>query len=157
MTNYHNAEYCSPLVSTNPCAEQPLPDGGCCNLGSINLERFVYQEGNFKVDEFKETVQIATRFLDNVIDYNLDRHALDSQKQNAQNDRRIGLGILGLGDMLVRMQIKYDSEDALQTVDQVMKIFRDTAYETSKDLAIEKGVFPNYNWDGFRKSKFIKR
>ena len=58
--------------------------------------------------------------------------------------------------MLVRMQIKYDSEDALQTVDQVLKIFRDTAYETSKDLAIEKGVFPNYNWDGFRKSKFIK-
>ena len=156
MTNYHNAEYCSPLVSTNPCAEQPLPDGGCCNLGSINLERFVDQEGNFKVDEFKETIQIATRFLDNVIDYNLDRHALDSQKQNAQNDRRIGLGILGLGDMLVRMQIKYDSEDALQTVDQVMKIFRDTAYETSKDLAIEKGVFPNYNWSGFRKSKFIK-
>ena len=156
MTNYHNAEYCSPLVSTNPCAEQPLPDGGCCNLGSINLERFVDQEGNFKVDEFKETVQIATRFLDNVIDYNLDRHALDSQKQNAQNDRRIGLGILGLGDMLVRMQIKYDSEDALQTVDQVMKIFRDTAYETSKDLAIEKGIFPNYKWSGFRKSKFIK-
>ena len=156
MTNYHNAEYCSPLVSTNPCAEQPLPDGGCCNLGSINLERFVDQEGNFQVEEFKETIQIATRFLDNVIDYNLDRHALDSQKQNAENDRRIGLGILGLGDMLVRMQIKYDSEDALQTVDQVLKIFRDTAYETSKDLAIEKGVFPNYNWDGFRKSKFIK-
>ena len=156
MTNYHNAEYCSPLVSTNPCAEQPLPDGGCCNLGSINLERFVDQEGNFQVEEFKKTIQIATRFLDNVIDYNLDRHALDSQKQNAENDRRIGLGILGLGDMLVRMQIKYDSEDALQTVDQVLKIFRDTAYETSKDLAIEKGVFPNYNWDGFRKSKFIK-
>ena len=156
MTNYHNAEYCSPLVSTNPCAEQPLPDGGCCNLGSINLERFVDQEGNFQVEEFKETIQIATRFLDNVIDYNLDRHALDSQKQNAENDRRIGLGILGLGDMLVRMQIKYDSEDALQTVDQVLKIFRDTAYETSKDLAIEKGVFPNYNWDGFKKSKFIK-
>ena len=156
MTNYHNAEYCSPLVSTNPCAEQPLPDGGCCNLGSINLERFVDQEGNFQVEEFKETIQIATRFLDNVIDYNLDRHALDSQKQNAENDRRIGLGILGLGDMLVRMQIKYDTEDALQTVDQVLKIFRDTAYETSKDLAIEKGVFPNYNWDGFRKSKFIK-
>ena len=156
MTNYHNAEYCSPLVSTNPCAEQPLPDGGCCNLGSINLERFVDQEGNFQVEEFNETIQIAPRFLDNVIDYNLGRHALDSQKQNAQNDRRIGLGILGLGDMLVRMQIKYDSEDALQTVDQVLKIFRDTAYETSKDLAIEKGVFPNYNWDGFRKSKFIK-
>jgi len=156
MTNYHNAEYCSPLVSTNPCAEQPLPDGGCCNLGSINLERFVDEEGNFQVEEFKDTVHVATRFLDNVIDYNLDRHALESQKHNAQNDRRIGLGILGLGDMLVRMGIKYDSEDAVQTVDQVMKIFRDTAYETSKNLAEEKGVFPNFDWKGFRKSKFIK-
>jgi ribonucleoside-diphosphate reductase alpha chain len=156
MINYHNAEYCSPLVSTNPCAEQPLPDGGCCNLGSINLERFVDEEGNFQVEEFKDTVHVATRFLDNVIDYNLDRHALESQKHNAQNDRRIGLGILGLGDMLVRMGIKYDSEDAVQTVDQVMKIFRDTAYETSKNLAEEKGVFPNFDWKGFRKSKFIK-
>jgi len=143
-------------VSTNPCAEQPLPDGGCCNLGSLNLERFVDTEGNFMIDEFKETVEIATRFLDNVIDYNLDRHALDSQKQNAQNDRRVGLGILGLGDMLVRMGIKYDSEDALQTVDQVMQIFRDTAYETSVVLAKEKGQFPHFDWTGIRKSKFIK-
>ena len=157
MTDYHNAEYCSPLVSTNPCAEQPLPDGGCCNLGSINLDRFVDNEGNFKIDEFKETVGIATRFLDNVIDYNLDRHALNSQKENATDDRRVGLGILGLGDMLVRMGIKYDSEDALQTVEQVMQIFRDTAYDTSVELAMEKGAFPKFDWSGYRKSKFIKQ
>ena len=156
MTDYHNAEYCSPLVSTNPCAEQPLPDGGCCNLGSINLERYVDEKGNFMIDEFKDTVGIATRFLDNVIDYNLERHALDTQKENAKNDRRVGLGILGLGDMLVRMGIKYDSEDALQTVDQVMKIFCDTAYETSSELAKEKGAFPYFKWNGYRKSKFIK-
>tara|TARA_B110000438_G_scaffold68349_1_gene68701 strand:- start:70 stop:2520 length:2451 start_codon:yes stop_codon:yes gene_type:complete len=156
MTDYHNAEYCSPLVSTNPCAEQPLPDGGCCNLGALNLERFVDNDGNFMIDEFKDTVGIATRFLDNVIDYNLDRHALEAQKQNAINDRRVGLGILGLGDMLVRMGIKYDSEDALQTVDQVMQIFRDTAYETSVELAKEKEAFPHFDWTGLRKSKFIK-
>ena len=156
MKDYHNAEYCSPLVSTNPCAEQPLPDGGCCNLGAINLERFVDESGNFMIDQFKETVSIGTRFLDNVIDYNLDRHALDAQKENATNDRRIGLGILGLGDMLIRMGIKYDSEDALQTTDQIMKIFRDTAYETSNTLAQEKGVFPKYDWAGYSKSKFVK-
>jgi len=156
MTDYHNAEYCSPLVSTNPCAEQPLPDGGCCNLGSINLERYVDDKGNFMIEEFKDTVSIATRFLDNVIDYNLDRHALDTQKENAKNDRRVGLGILGLGDMLVRMGIKYDSEDALQTIDQVMKIFCDTAYETSSELAKEKGSFPHFDWSGYRKSKFVK-
>ena len=156
MKDYHNAEYCSPLVSTNPCAEQPLPDGGCCNLGAVNLERFVDESGNFMIDEFKETVSIGTRFLDNVIDYNLDRHALDAQKENATNDRRIGLGILGLGDMLLKMGIKYDSEDALQTTDQIMKIFRDTAYETSNTLAKEKGVFPKYDWSGYSKSKFVK-
>jgi len=156
MKDYHNAEYCSPLVSTNPCAEQPLPDGGCCNLGAVNLERFVDENGNFMINEFKETVAIGTRFLDNVVDYNINRHALEDQKQNATNDRRVGLGILGLGDMLVRMSIKYDSEDALQTVDQIMKIFRDITYETSVELAQEKGSFPNFDWKGYSKSKFVK-
>lgn len=156
MTEYHNAEYCSPLVSTNPCAEQPLPDGGCCNLGSINLERFVDDQGNFMIDGFKQTVNHATRFLDNVIDYNLDRHALKTQQANAKNDRRIGLGVLGLGDMLVKMNIRYDSDDALETLNQVMKIFRDVSYDTSADLAQEKGVFPKFDWSGYNKSKFVK-
>ena len=156
MREFHNAEYCSPLVSTNPCAEQPLPNGGCCNLGAVNLERFVDTEGNFMIEEFKETVAIATRFLDNIVDYNLDRHALEIQKQNAINDRRIGLGILGLGDMLVKMGIKYDSVDALSTIDQIMEMFRNTAYDTSVKLGAEKGSFPNYDQKGFSKSKFIK-
>jgi len=156
MTKYHNAEYCSPLVSTNPCAEQPLPDGGCCNLGALNLERFVDGNGNFDFDGFKETTAIGARFLDNVIDYNLDRHALEEQKQNAINDRRVGLGILGLGDMLVKMGIKYDSDEALDTISKVMEIHRDTAYETSADLAKEKGQFPNFDWDGYSKSLFVQ-
>ena len=156
MKDYHNAEYCSPLVSTNPCAEQPLPDGGCCNLGAVNLERFVDENGNFMIEQFKETVAIGTRFLDNVVDYNMDRHALEDQKQNAMNDRRVGLGILGLGDMLVRLGIKYDSEDAIQTIEQIMQIFRDTAYDTSSELAVEKGQYPNFKWSGYSKSKFIK-
>ena len=156
MTDFHNAEYCSPLVSTNPCAEQPLPDGGCCNLGAVNLERFVDEKGNFNIEDFKETVSTGTRFLDNVVDYNMERHALPDQKENAKNDRRVGLGILGLGDMLVRMGIQYDSEDALQTIDQIMQIFRDTAYETSNQLATEKGQYPNFDWKGYSKSKFVK-
>ena len=90
------------------------------------------------IEEFKSTVAIGTRFLDNVVDYNMDRHALEDQKNNAKNDRRVGLGILGLGDMLVKMGIQYDSEDALQTIEQIMQIFRDTAYETSIDIASEK-------------------
>ncbi len=156
MKDYHNAEYCSPLVSTNPCAEQPLPDGGCCNLGAVNLERFVDENGNFMIEDFKSTVSIGTRFLDNVVDYNMDRHALEDQKKNATNDRRVGLGILGLGDMLVKMGIQYDSEDALQTIEQIMQIFRDTSYETSIELSAEKGAFPNFDWSGYSKSKFVK-
>ena len=156
MTKYHNAEYCSPLVSTNPCAEQPLPDGGCCNLGALNLERFVDQDGNFDFDGFKETTAVGARFLDNVIDYNLDRHALEEQKQNAKNDRRVGLGILGLGDMLVKMGIKYDSDEALETIGKIMEIHRDTAYETSAELAKEKGQFPNFDWDGYSQGLFVQ-
>ncbi|MEE9162996.1 MAG: adenosylcobalamin-dependent ribonucleoside-diphosphate reductase, partial [Candidatus Neomarinimicrobiota bacterium] len=155
MRDYHNGEYVSPLVSTNPCAEQPLPDGGCCNLGSINLERFVDDEGRFKWDLFKETAVAATRFLDNVVDYNIDRHALPIQQDNARNDRRIGLGILGLGDMLVRMSVKYDSPEALEHVEGVMKTLRDTAYESSMSLATEKGPFPNFDWEGYSRSKFV--
>ena len=156
MTKYHNAEYCSPLVSTNPCAEQPLPDGGCCNLGALNLERFVDQDGNFDFDGCKETTAVGARCLDNVIDYNLDRHALEEQKQNAKNDRRVGLGILGLGDMLVKMGIKYDSDEALETIGKIMEIHRDTAYETSAELAKEKGQFPNFDWDGYSQSLFVQ-
>ena len=156
MSKYHNAEYCSPLVSTNPCAEQPLPDGGCCNLGALNLERFVDQDGNFDFDGFKETTAIGARFLDNVIDYNLDRHALEEQKQNAMNDRRVGLGILGLGDMLVKMGIQYDSDEALETIGKIMEIHRDTSYETSAALAKEKGQFPNFDWDGYSQSLFVQ-
>ena len=156
MKKYHNAEYCSPLISTNPCAEQPLPDGGCCNLGALNLERFVDDNGNFDFEGFRETTAVGSRFLDNVIDYNINRHALEDQKQNAINDRRVGLGILGLGDMLVKMGIKYDSDEALETIGQIMKIHRDTAYETSVELAKEKGQFPNFDWDGYSESLFVQ-
>ena len=156
MLDYHNAEYCSPLISTNPCAEQPLPDGGCCNLGSLNLERFVDHNGNFMEEEFADTVASATRFMDNVVEYNLDRHALESQKENALSDRRIGIGLLGLGDMFVRMGIKYDTDEALATADSVCKIMREVAYESSVELAKEKGPFPLFNWEGYSQSKFIQ-
>ena len=155
MKDYHNAEYCSPLVSTNPCAEQPLPDGGCCNLGSVNLARFVDENGQFMTDVFRETVAIATRFMDNVVDYNVDRHALDVQKENASNDRRLGIGLLGLGDMFIRMGISYDSDKALEVADNICNIMRDTTYETSVQIAKEKGPFPNFDWKRFSKSKFV--
>ena len=156
IKDYHNAEYCSPLVSTNPCAEQPLPDGGCCNLGSVNLERFVDDQGRFLDNDFKETVAIATRFMDNVVDYNMNRHALPVQRENAEKDRRVGVGLLGLGDALVRMGIRYDSDEALKTTDHICRMMRDSTYDTSVELAKEKGPFPNFQWEGYSQSNFVQ-
>ena len=157
MVDHHNAEYCSPLVSTNPCGEQPLPDGGACNLGAINLARFVNAEGDFQWDDFKDTIRLSVRYLDNVIDYNADRHALKDQKNNALNDRRVGLGILGLADMLMLRDIKYDTDEALEAVEKIMQVLSTTAYKTSIDLAKEKGVFPNFQWKGYQQSKFVQK
>jgi len=156
MVDYHNAEYCSPLVSTNPCGEQPLPAGGACNLGAINLARFVNKAGDFLWDEFTDTVRLSVRYLDNVIDYNVERHALEEQKKNARGDRRVGLGILGLADMLMLQGIKYDSDAALETVEAVMQQLSSTAYKTSIELAKEKGSFPNFQWKGYKNSKYIQ-
>jgi ribonucleoside-diphosphate reductase alpha chain len=156
MRDFHNLEYCSPLSSTNPCGEQPLSDGGCCNLAAVNLERMVSDDGLFDNTLFEKTIRTGVRFLDNVIDYNIDRHALESQKENAISDRRIGLGITGLADMLIRMGVRYDSDEGLETVDKIMEFKLRVEYDESINLAEEKGSFENYNWEGLSQSKFIQ-
>ena len=93
MREYHNVEYANPLVSTNPCAEQPLAAYTACNLGSINLAKFVDESGEFDYEELAEVARTATRFLDDVIDYNMDAHALEKIRAAVSSDRRIGLGI----------------------------------------------------------------
>ncbi len=156
MREYHNVEYANPLVSTNPCAEQPLAAYTACNLGSINLSKFVGAEGAFDYDELAEVARTATRFLDDVIDYNMDAHALEKIRDAVASDRRIGLGITGLGDALVMMGIKYDTDEALTTVDRMMETICRAAYQTSIDLAREKGSYPLFSWDGVSQSKFIQ-
>jgi len=156
MREYHNNEYMTPLSSTNPCGEQPLPEFTACNLGNINLAAFVDENGEFDYNELKEISAISTRFLDNVITYNYPNHALEDIKTAVGNDRRVGLGITALADALVKMGIKYDSEEALNTVDKIMKIIRDAAYIESINLAEEKGAYPQFDWEGYSKSKFVK-
>jgi ribonucleoside-diphosphate reductase alpha chain len=156
MREYHNVEYANPLVSTNPCGEQPLAAYTACNLGSINLSKFVDSEGVFDYEELAEVARTATRFLDDVIDYNMDAHALEKIKDAVASDRRIGLGITGLADALVRMGIKYDTDEALATVDRMMETITRAAYQTSIDLAREKGSYPLFSWDGMSQSKFIQ-
>jgi ribonucleoside-diphosphate reductase alpha chain len=156
MREYHNVEYANPLVSTNPCGEQPLAAYTACNLGNINLAKFVGEDGQFDYQRLAEVTRIATRFMDDVIDYNMENHALDKIRKAVASDRRIGLGITGLADALMLMKIKYDSEAALEETDRIMRLIRDEAYRTSVSLAREKGAFPLYEWDGYAKSKFVQ-
>lgn len=156
MKDYHNVEYANPLTSTNPCGEQPLASYTACNLGNINLSKFVSESGVFDYEELADVSRIATRFMDDVIDYNMDNHALDKIKKAVASDRRIGLGITGLADAFVMMKIKYDSQEALDLTDKIMRVIRDEAYKTSVELAREKGGFPLFNWEGYSKSKFVQ-
>ncbi|MCH8288257.1 MAG: adenosylcobalamin-dependent ribonucleoside-diphosphate reductase [Candidatus Marinimicrobia bacterium] len=156
MREYHNNEYITPLSSTNPCGEQPLPPFTACNLGNINLSALVNENGEFDYAELKNVTAITTRFLDDVISYNYPNHALEEIKEAVNDDRRVGLGITALGDALIKMGIKYDTDEALKEVDKIMKTIRDTAYEVSVELATEKGAYPQFDWEGYSKSKFVK-
>lgn len=162
MIEYHNGEYFEPLESTNPCGEQPLPAYGSCNLGNMNLSAYVTKNkledkiGKFDYESFSRDVKIAVRFMDNVIDYNQDNHALERVKQTVKNDRRIGLGLTALGDALIKLGIKYDSEEAITIVDKIMSTYRNSAYDASIELAKERGAFPKFDWEGYKKSKFVQ-
>jgi ribonucleoside-diphosphate reductase alpha chain len=156
MKEYHNVEYANPLTSTNPCGEQPLASYTACNLGNLNLLKFVLDDGTFDYEDLAESTRVATRFLDDVIDYNMPNHAFDKIEESVSSDRRVGLGITGLADALVKMGMKYDSDEALDAVEKIMQTICYYSYETSIDLAQEKGPFPLFDWEGVSKSKFIQ-
>jgi ribonucleoside-diphosphate reductase alpha chain len=156
MREYHNVEYANPLTSTNPCGEQPLASYTACNLGNLNLLKFVHEDGTFDYDDLAESTRVATRFLDDVIEYNMPNHAFDRIEKAVSSDRRVGLGITGLADALIVMGLRYDSDEALDAVEKIMQTICYYSYETSIDLAQEKGSFPLFDWEGLSKSKFIQ-
>ena len=156
MKEYHNVEYANPLTSTNPCGEQPLASYTACNLGNLNLVKFVREDGTLDFEDLAESSRVATRFLDDVIDYNMENHALPKIRDAVNSDRRVGLGITGLADALILMNLRYDSDEALDAVEKVMQTICYSSYETSIDLAIEKGPFNLFDWDGISQSKFIQ-
>jgi ribonucleoside-diphosphate reductase alpha chain len=131
------------------CAEQPLPPYGCCCLGSIDLTRFVRDpfvaQAAFDEAGFAEVCALATRMLDNVLD--VTPWPLPAQAQEAANKRRIGLGFTGLGDALVMLNLRYDSEAAREQARRISELMRDAAYGASADLAAEKGAFKLFNAD----------
>jgi ribonucleoside-diphosphate reductase alpha chain len=126
------------------CAEQPLPPYGCCCLGSIDLTRMVKNpfsnHAGFDYEPFKQLVRTAVRMLDNVLE--VTAWPLPEQHREAQSKRRIGLGFTGLGDALVMLGLRYDTEPARAFASDITRIMRDEAYQASVDLAIERGAFP---------------
>ncbi|MBI4122022.1 MAG: vitamin B12-dependent ribonucleotide reductase [Parcubacteria group bacterium] len=135
------------LDATNPCGEQPLLPYETCNLGSIIVSRFVTASADGTVgidwDRLKETVYYSVRFLDNTIDVN--NFPLAKVEQMSKGTRRIGLGVMGFADMLVKLGVSYNSDAAVQLAEQVMKFVNDEAHKASAQLGEEKGSFPYFD------------
>lgn len=134
------------IEATNPCGEQPLLPYESCNLGSINLMTMMH-EGRLDLEKFEETIRWAVRFLDNVIDAN--RYPLERIGEITRGNRKIGLGLMGFADVLIGMEIPYDSPDARKFGEYVMSTLQREAHEASCELAEQRGVFPNFRGSRF--------
>jgi ribonucleoside-diphosphate reductase alpha chain len=150
-----NIWYYKPLISTNPCGEIWLEEYGCCDLGALVLPRFVNDLGYIDWYQLKRSIHTAVRFLDNVLSVN--EYPLPEIRDNCNNVRRIGLGIMGLHDLLIQLGYRYSSREAKDFVDQLMHFIKVESYNASINLAIEKGPFPAFDKEGFLNSGFVKR
>ncbi len=136
-----------PIEATNPCGEQPLHAYDSCNLGSINLGKFVRRDDagpRFDWDEFESVIHASTRFLDNVIEVN--KYPLPQIDHMSKTTRRIGLGVMGFADALYELGVAYDSEEGLEFGGEIMRVLNDQSHLASEALAEERGVFPA--WEG---------
>jgi ribonucleoside-diphosphate reductase alpha chain len=135
------------IESTNPCGEQPLLPFEACVLGSVNLARLVREEGGNKRadvdwDLLAVLVKNSVRFLDNTIDAN--RYPIPEVEKMHKGNRKIGLGVMGWADMLIKLRIRYNSSEAFQLARRLMSFIQDHAHASSRDLAVERGSFPNF-------------
>lgn len=137
------------IITSNPCGEQPLPEHGACNLGSINLAEYVInpytKDATFDFKKFRKDVGTCIKALDDVLEEGKDLHALEEQRTMAKNYRNIGLGVMGYGTALMSMGIAYGGEDAKKLTEEIMRVMFNSAVEKSADLAKELGTFPKYD------------
>jgi len=161
MSDYSPSNYVGrPIISTNPCAEVPLEDGGACNLGSLNLSRFIMDgyENNARInwDQLHESTELLVRFLDNVVTWNEDLNALEKQRIAAKETRRLGLGVMGIADMLNQLGLSYDSDEGIDCIEEVMRFITNAAFSASARLAKEKGPSPIFNLKGYKECPFYQ-
>jgi ribonucleoside-diphosphate reductase alpha chain len=162
IENYHlmSADPRFKFSGTNPCAEEPLPAGGSCLLGSINLSEFVVnpftKDAYFDMDAFIKAVWDSVEALNEVLDEGLDLHPLEEQRQSVRELRQIGLGVMGIADMLVMLGITYGSEESLELSHKLGHILANESMRKSALIASEKGTFDWYEWDYISKSEYFQ-
>ena len=142
------------FAGVNPCAEEPLPAGGSCLLGAINLSAFV-KDGKFDFDDFSNTVTHATIALNEVLDEGLELHPLEEQRKSVADWRQIGLGIFGLADMLIKLGIEYGSADSIYLCDKIGFIMADVAIRTSAYLAKDFGPYNKFKPEALDKNLYF--
>jgi ribonucleoside-diphosphate reductase alpha chain len=149
------------VQGVNPCSEQTLEPYGCCCLGSVNLSAFVgapfSERASIDWESLTRATQYAVRFLDNVLDYNAEKHPLPQQKAASLRSRRIGVGITGLGDMLIKLGLRYDEDSTIEFVDHLFERIKNVIYEYSTVLAEEKGSFPAFDAEKHLAQPFVSR
>lgn len=150
LSDFDNFEF----AGTNPCAEEPLPAGGSCLLGSINLAEFVDKNGNIDMDDLEHTAFLATIALNEVLDEGLPLHPLQEQRDNVRDWRQIGLGIMGFADLLIKTGYTYGSTDSFLIVRHIAHAILTQAIHASTTLAQAHGTFPMYNYESLSKSRF---
>ena len=143
LSNNPDFEY----AGTNPCAEEPLPAGGSCLLSSINLSAFVDDCGEFMYDDFYDTIDVGIRYLNEVLDEGLPLHPLQEQRDSVRDWRQVGLGVMGVADMLIKMHLRYDSDEAIEHCRDISMAMANHAMYISANLACEKGPYPKYTND----------